>query len=75
MEIRHHQQFDDHDDDDATPGRSSRKAFRAIPEEIVEDTLDYLEYVMCTRSSSHSLIENEILTEVVDFLVLFSGAS
>ena len=51
------------------------KAFRAIPEEIVEDTLDYLEYVMCARSSSHSLIENEILTEVVDFLVLFSGAS
>ena len=30
---------------------------------------------MCARSSSHSLIENEILTEVVDFLVLFSGAS
>ena len=51
------------------------KAFRAIPEEIVEDTLDYLVYVMCTKSSSHSLIENEILTEVVDFLVLFSGAS
>ena len=41
----------------------------------MEDTLDYLVYVMCTKSSSHSLIENEILTEVVDFLVLFSGAS
>jgi len=65
----------------ATPATTTQlpdeasKAFRAIPEEIVEDTLDYLEYVMCTKSSSHSLIENEILTEVVDFLVLFSGAS
>jgi ubiquitin conjugation factor E4 B len=52
------------------------KTFRGIPEEIVEDTLDYLEYVMQhAANSSHSLIENEILTEVVDFLVLFSGAT